>query len=495
MEVNISGGTRVLLCQPWDHYDENKPFAKKKLAYRYPFPHYGIVLLATLAQKAGYTVKVFDAEAELVMQGKGDNRYILAYRIPRLIEEFHPDIVGISCSASYRWPEAYQMAKIFDTLRKNGSSFKIILGGHHVTSQFEDVFRQAPFIDWVHIGESEQSFLEVLSGADPKQVKGTAWLEDGKIYQNPPSILGNIDKLPYPDWSLLDLSYYASPNKVILKSSPPKIFKWLPVMTSRGCPYCCSFCTYKHQRLRKHSAEYIGGYIDYILEAYADYEIDALYCGYDALITKELLHQLCQQIVDRGIHKKVIWVRTLRTSNTAREDLVALQKAGCVRVLYGYESGSNRILKAMNKQATAEDGIRVAQYHHELGFEFQAVFMVGYPGERWEDVKLTQKLLQTIKPTDYSVGKFVPMPGSPIFNTLRAEGKIHITTPDDYRRYSEISSPEAVNFSGMDDETLKAAWKMLLCTADEVSETGQAFGRIHGNKGNRLKRFVRSWFE
>ncbi|GAI13346.1 unnamed protein product [marine sediment metagenome] len=119
-----SSGTRVLLCQPWDHFDEGKIDAKKHLKSRWNLPNYGMVLLGTIAQKAGYTVKIFDAESELVMKGEGNPAYILNYRIPLLISCFHPDILGISC-ISARWPEAYQMAQAFNREREKGSNFKL----------------------------------------------------------------------------------------------------------------------------------------------------------------------------------------------------------------------------------------------------------------------------------------------------------------------------------------------------------------------------------
>lgn len=488
MKITYSGGTRVLLCQPWDYNDEGNPSAKYNLAYRYQTPHYGLVLLATLAQKAGHIVKILDAEAELVMQGQGVSEYILTHRIPSLIKEFHPDIVGISCSASYRWPEAYQMAKAFDAFKQQGESFKLILGGHHITSQFEDVFRQAPFVDWVHIGESEKSFLEVLSGSDPKQVNGIAWLEEGQIYQNPLSTVEELDELPYPDWSLLDLDYYTAPNSAILKKEPLEMHQWLPVITSRGCSYRCAFCTYKYQKFRNHSGEYIGEYMDYILRNFERYKIDALYCAYDAMVTSKLLHSICKQILKRKIHKKAIWIRTLRTNITEEEDLVALKKAGCVRTLYGFESGSNRILERMNKHAKVEDHLRVARYHHKIKLDFQAVFIFGYPGETFEDVQLTQELLQKARPTSYSFGKFVPMPGSTIFDELKNMGKIQIKTPWDYRRYSEINSAEAVNFSGMDNETFERGWEMLLKTAYEISHATLKEWAILQQQSQRLAR-------
>lgn len=132
-----------------------------------------------MAQEGGHTVEILDAEAELVMNGKGDPLYILEHRIPNLISEFRPDIVGISCTSAH-WSEAYRMAKAFDHHRKEGKDFKLILGGFHPTSQFEEVFQQAPFIDWLHIGESEKSFIGVLEGSNPTSLPGIAW-QDGDI--------------------------------------------------------------------------------------------------------------------------------------------------------------------------------------------------------------------------------------------------------------------------------------------------------------------------
>ena len=137
---------------------------------------------------------------------------------------------------------------------------------------------------------------------------------------------------------------------------------------------------------------------------------------------------------------------------------------------YGFESGSDRILIKMNKGATVEDGLKAAQYNHEIRLPFWAMMIFGYPQETWEDVHLSQQFLIGAKPYNYAINLFIPMPGSSIFDELRKTGRINdIKTPYDYRRYSRYGAEGYINFTAMDDLTYKLAYEQLLKVADDVS--------------------------
>lgn len=456
---SYSNQTKVLLCQAWQNSDEGQIYAKKYMKHRVNQPNYGLVLLATLAEKAGYTVEMFDAESELVMYGKGDPDYIIEKRIPDLVSNFQPDIVGISC-ISDSWPETYRMAEAFHRERETKkNNFKLILGGFHPTSQLEDVFRQAPFVDWIHVGESERSFLSILEGKNFKDIPGIAWQEGNKIFSTPPESI-ELDSLPFPDWNWLDFSYYFNYSEAF----NPKAFRFAPLLCSRGCIYRCAFCTYKYQKYQRHSPEYVGDYIEYVLK---NYKVDALY-PYDSFLSGEYLHQICDVMIKREINKKVTWGCALRANTTEKKDLQILKKANCFMVFYGFESGSNRMLIKMNKMISIEDSLRVAQYHHELRLPFLALLIFGYPGERLEDVRLTQQFLIKSPPYYFAITLFNPMPGSAIFDELKKEGEIHITDPYSYRKHRFYLRLGHVNYTEMDGETFELAYRRLYRTGEEI---------------------------
>lgn len=487
-----SDGTRVLLCQPWDYLDEGKVDIRKHLDSRWNLPNYGMVLLATIAQKAGHIVKVFDAESELVMNGKGDPAYILDYCIPRLVSRFHPDIVGISC-ISARWPEAYRMAQAFNHQREKGNNLKLILGGFHPTFEFEKVFQQTPFIDWIHLGESEQSFPHILRGDDPKSLPGIAWQEEGTFRINSPQLRKlDLDALPFPNWRLLDLTYYSAPNRLGIFRRYRKPVRILPLFCSRGCMYKCHFCTYKEQLFQKHSVEYITDYLEYLL---LNYKMDAVF-SYDSFLFGEHLHGICEEIVRRGLNRRITWLCSLRANTTKREDLSALKRANCWSVFYGFESGSDQMLALMNKRATSENGLRVARYHHELKLPFTACMIFGYPGEQLEDVSATERFLEEAKPFDYSINVFVPMPGSWVYEQLLKDGRILINGPYDYRKYSSYGAEGRSNFTDMDDRTYNLAYQQLMETAVKVSrltrkEWALPFSAIDDETHNSLYKQLR----
>jgi radical SAM superfamily enzyme YgiQ (UPF0313 family) len=460
-----SENTRLLICQPWDYLDENKQHARKELKSRWNLPNYGMVLLATLAQNAGHTVKILDAESEIVMKGKGDPAFVLEHRIPALISKFRPDVVGISC-ISARWPEAYRMAEAFSRNREKGNRFKLVLGGFHPTSEFEKVFAQAPFVDWIHLGESEKSLLDILAGTDPRTLPGIAWREGEKTCHNPPQVqVKDLDSLPFPNWNLLDLSYYGAPNKLAIFRYYKKKVRILPLFCSRGCVYRCGFCTYKQQVFRKHSAEYVGHYLEYLL---ANYKVDAVF-GYDSFLFGEHLQQICEEIVRRRINRRLIWECSLRANVVEKNDVLALKRSNCWSVFYGFESGSDRILDEMNKGTTVEEGLRAARYHHEVRLPFTACMMFGYPRERREDVRLSEKFLLASKPYGYSINVFVPMPGSNIYDELLHNGRILINSPYDYRKYTSYGAVNHSNFSDMNDKAYKQDFERLLAVANETS--------------------------
>ncbi|MFC1521967.1 B12-binding domain-containing radical SAM protein [Elusimicrobiota bacterium] len=478
-EKTHSSKTRVLLCQPWDCCDEGRPDAKHHLGERWTLPNYGLVLLATMAKQAGHNVRMFDAEVELVLKGSGDQDHILKRRIAQLISEFHPDIVGISCFSA-RWPEAYKMAKAFNDQRKSKNDFKIIFGGFHPTTQFKEVFEQAPFVDWIHVGESEKSFMEVLNGADPKTVAGIAWKDNGIVHHSECQP-ADLDSLPFPDWNFLDASYYFCPSKTVFQFYP-RPYRIYPFIYTRGCVYNCAYCTHKYQIFRMSSKEYVGGYLDYLLKNYPA----QAFIAYDSFLGGKSLHSLCEAVLERGMDKKLAWSCALRTNTTQKQDIIKLKKANCCIVHYGFESGSDRILKLMNKKSSVEEGLKVAQYHHEVGLPFGACIMFGYPSETREDALLSQKFIEQAKPyAGGTINVFAPTPGSAVFDDLMASGKIRINGPEDYRKYSLFGTSGHANFTAMDNETYAKTLVQLRAALEDVT-TASKRGWILGQAAKDL---------
>jgi radical SAM superfamily enzyme YgiQ (UPF0313 family) len=241
--------------------------------------------------------------------------------------------------------------------------------------------------------------------------------------------------LPFPDWSLCDYKFYAYPSfgKIKFRSS-----RSLDMIMGRGCPYKCTFCAYNAlSAVRFYSAEYLVEQMEYMA---SEFDIDGVYFT-DSTIgnNRRLIREFCELMIQRGTAQHVEWYANIRPNQVNEELLKLMWRAGCRFLFYGFESGSQNVLDLMVKGLPVEANYRAAELHNKLKFPYHASILLGYPGEREEDIFATFEFLRKTQPPIIGINWYVPLPGSPDYDKLKAEGVIVTEDPWEWRRIGEVN--------------------------------------------------------
>ncbi len=366
-------------------------------------PPLGMLYVAAQVEKAGYNVRVIDAEAE---QLSNDQTI-------QLVKEFQPDLVGIYCTtANFK-----QMVALADHLKK-AVHCAIFFGGPHGTYYGEETAMQDP-VDIVFLGEAEQTTPEVLQilqnkGIGLHRVPGIMFQYNGKIIKTDDRpFVKNLDDLAFPAFHLVDVKKYRPSPQHILRT--PSI----TMITTRGCPFKCTFChvpvlfkdTYRQRSVENVIAE--------IKELKAKYGIKEVQF-YDDLFgaNKIWLEKFLDTIITERLD--ITW-SCLTRIDTLHKDLVQkMRKAGNWCIFFGMESLDNNILKAINKKLTVEQIEKAIVACKEAGIEIRANFILGSPNETPEIAKKMIKRICELNPDYVKFNVMTPYPGNPIYEQIKA---------------------------------------------------------------------------
>lgn len=324
------------------------------------------------------------------------------------------DFVGIPCFTDIRF-HCFGFAK---KVKEKNPNCKLIVGGPHVYSLDNKILEHYPFIDIVVRGEGEVTVSEILQGKPLEQIKGITFADNsGRIIRNEERpFMKTIDDL-YIDYSLLpDMRLYKSDIEA------PVDFKRLKtayMVESRGCPFKCSYCANEHWKRTwravnpKKTVEKMKILID-------KYGIE-YFRFYDDLFTadKTRVKEFCEEIKKQNLNVKF---RVLIRVGTKKEILEMLKDAGLESIGIGIESGSDRILKRINKGITRKQIEETLQVCKELGLWTVGSFIVSLPGETKEDLEQTSDLISLPDVTTVNILHLFPQ--TPVYEELKANGEI-----------------------------------------------------------------------
>ncbi len=311
------------------------------------------------------------------------------------------DIYGVSIFT----PQHQLAIEIGRFLKTTGAL--LVAGGHHVTAIPQEFLEGSDF-DIVVRGEGEFILSDIVSGKDLKEINGISYKQGDKIIHNPDKDYHkNIDDIPIPDFDSINLDEYGS----AYINQPHSKYR-VDVMTSRGCPRNCAFCSSSHfwkRRVRFHSAEYVTEYLDFLYKrgindfSFAD---DNFALGYSRL------EKICRKLESLGSK----WTCAMRSDSVTPELANMIKRCGCQRVSLGIESGSDKVLQLINKQTTVEDHKRAVSILKKTGLKVLGFLMVGLPGEDEEAINDTIHFIEE-QPVDYyTISTLVPYPGTAIWS-------------------------------------------------------------------------------
>lgn len=392
---------RVALVNPYPYYAAGINEATV-------YPPLGIAYIAAVLRSNGIACKIIDAN-------------VLELSTEEILEQivsFNPDLVGISLSLF-----VVKAGKELCAAIKESHDSKVCFGGVYASSHYQALLRDTR-ADYVIVGEGEFSLLELCNGKEIGSIEGLAYVSDGKVITNAPrALIDNLDILPHPAYDLLPpFSLYKSR----IRKKP-----MAAIITSRGCPFNCSYCNSNvfGKKFRARSPENVIGEIALLVREFKIKQIDILDDNFTLSIPR------AEKILDLIIENKFDVVINLQ--NGVRADRVTLplvkkmKKAGVFKVGIGVESGNPEILKKIVKGLDLEKVKIANSWFKNEHISTSAFFMVGLPYDTEETIDQTIRFAIDLDPDIANFSVFVPLPDTRIFNELSEAGLI------DHAQYEE----------------------------------------------------------
>lgn len=329
---------------------------------------------------------------------------------------------------------------------------KVVVGGGVISSTPRSFISAAP-ADVGVIGEGEDRILELMEAFEGNkklsEIGDIVYREGDKVVQNPGGKdIENLDEIPFPAWDLfnVDRTYARFPSHhSILKAK-----RQLSIVTTRGCPYQCTFC-YTEKLVRQRSIDNIMLELE---ELKRRYKIGHVTIADDLFVVRRnRTIEFCEAMIKRKMN--ITWSATGRCNLVDREFLRLMKAAGCEFLGLGIESGSMKVLKAIKKSQTPEQIVQAVRSVKEAGITPGGTFILGLPPETPETVQETVGIYKRINAYRTHVNKFffaTPYPGTALYNEMVARGKIK----DQIAYFEEISRRgDAVDFVINCTEALK----------------------------------------
>ena len=339
--------------------------------------------------------------------------YSLRYLINKVLT-FKPDLIGFSM-ITLGYKTTYQ---VISDIKKLSPGSKIIAGGHHVTVLKEKVLQECQDIDFGVVSDGEQTILELCrNGSAYEDIKGL-------VFRKGPDVLFTGDRLPVNNLDEISFPRY---HKFKMKDYS----KQIPIHSSRGCVYQCTFCPNK-LIARKYRARSEKNFVDEIEYWYQkgirQFAID----DDNFALKKSRVYAICDEIEKRGL--KDLFIRCsngLRADSVDRQLLARMKEIGVREVGFGVDGGNNKVLGYLKKGETIETIERAINDACELGLDVRLFFLVGSPGETVADIEDTIRLAQKYPVGLINVNNPIPYPGTEMFDYVKEHG-LFLIPPEQY---------------------------------------------------------------
>lgn len=387
------------------------------------FPPIGIMSLSSVLKQAGHECVMFD-------QANPDtpNEVII-----EAIKKQQPVLIGLSFLSTTSYPYAKMLAR---QIRAADVKVKLAFGGVFASLNAQLVKLQCPEVDFVCRGDGEQLLLDLLAQLDdPEGVAGLTWMKDGKVVQNQNRPMErHLDQWPFPDRESLPLDFVES-----MPLDVPAVLsmeRFTTMQTSRGCPWPCVFCDipiFNEGKWRARSAQHVVNELKY-LEAHgygSVYFVDDHF-----LLQPKRIDAICQGVIEAGL--SIQWGIEGRVDSVAQHLFPAMAKAHCRTVMFGIESGSQKILDRLKKEQTLDEVTTAVKNAKKAGIEIvHGFFTVGNPDETVEDMQATFDFASKLPIDTFGFNRLCVYRGTPLWQEYLKRGLVSDAT--DWYKYFKCS--------------------------------------------------------
>jgi anaerobic magnesium-protoporphyrin IX monomethyl ester cyclase len=374
------------------------------------FPPIGIMSLSAVVKRSGHECIMFDQA-----NPQTPNDVIIEE-----IRHQNPDLVGISFLSTTSYPHAKILAR---QIRAAASRVRLAFGGVFATLNDRLVKLQCPEVDFVCRGDGEQLILDLLDRLnDPADVAAITWQKDGAVVQNPNRKLDrDLDQWPFPDRESLPLDFVES-----MPLDVPAVLsleRFTTMQTSRGCPWPCVFCDipiFNEGKWRARSPQHVLAEFNHLqaLGYGSVYFVDDHF-----LLQPKRIEAICKGINASGI--TIQWGCEGRVDSTAQHLFPAMAKANCRTLMFGIESGSQKVLDRLKKQQTLAEVESAVNNAKDGGIEIvHGFFVVGTPGETIHDMRKTFDFAAKLRLDTFGFNRLCVYRGTPLWQEYVSRGLV-----------------------------------------------------------------------
>lgn len=374
---------KIILINPY-------PYQRIEKDDRPNHPHLGLAYLGACLLKNEIDCQIIDAKLERIKLKE----------IIRRISDYRPALVGIT-ALTHEIEVANEIGLNLKSLFPN---LYIIIGGVHATSLPIETLKEFSSFDFLIDGEGEYALPELINKLESKEknIKGVLCREDDKIINlGKKELIKNLDEIPFPEWKLFRKA------------------KWYPLLTVRGCPFKCSFCSRPYgEVIRERSVENV---IEEQQKIIKDFQARFVRF-YDETfgLNKGRAFKMLDTMIKNKINKKVKWFALTRIDVVDFELLRKMREAGCYMVGFGLETGNGKIAEIINKKIDFSRAKELFSYSKKLGLMTQAYFIIGHPNETRATISQTINLAVKVNADLTSFGIMVPYPKTEIYEMAKS---------------------------------------------------------------------------
>ena len=367
----------------------------------------GLLSIAAWLERRGHQVKIEDCLGPYAAKNSGDTA-------ARILKE-DPELAGFSATTS-GFLDAYDIAQRVKKLRPG---IKIIFGGVHISAIGAPLLDKFPAIDYLCIGEGEETMADIASEKPAEEICGLVFRGKKSVITNAArQPIEDLDSLPFPAYEKLDgfprgyelplFSYANSPGATMI--------------TSRGCPYQCSYCDRSvfKRGYRFNSPKYIYEHMKYLRERFGVRHLNI----YDDLFTldRKRIETLCKMLIENPLGIRFNCAVRVGYADDSLLDL--LRSAGCLMVSIGIESGDSSLLETHKPGVYLDEVKNTVDRIHAKDLRVKGLFMMGLPGETEESIKKTSDFAVSLDLDDMNMAKFTPFHGAPIWKNIKESGEL-----------------------------------------------------------------------
>ncbi|HLH54146.1 MAG TPA: radical SAM protein [Verrucomicrobiae bacterium] len=430
-----------------------RSYNPKQMYREYPL---GVGYLGTVLKGRGHDVRIFDQNAEAAPDAA----------LTSLVDEFRPDVVGFSVITP-NYPVARRQMR---GLRESRPGLKIIAGGIHASMFPEDLI--ADGADAVVLGEGESVISELLNclaeGREPAHINGLVYRNAAAQIVKTQGWSQNsaLDELPFVDRSLYNLPRYTHHS----------------MLASRGCPHHCAFCcnytgTIRNDGVAIRFHERVIDEMQHLRDCYGAREI--FFADDIFLLRKHDIHQFCRSCAARSLG--ISWIGQMRADRVDRAIAEAMRAAGCQRIYFGVESGSDAILQRARKGMTKDQirrGVRAAM---DAGLRAKTGWIYGLPGSLEQQYESIDFMLE-LRPHEISIHQLIPFPGTVYYQHPEQFG-IRIANPKAFESFCYGGLEGDIHFEYLSHQ-------QLVRLLEDTAAALEAAGYVNSDRATARSEFI-----